>query len=238
MSSVRDRLDALASRHGLPAAAADRFERILGELERVQLAVTSVREPLRAVDTHVADSLTALDLEEVRGAGVIADLGSGGGFPGLALAVALPDAQVTLVESVGKKCAFLERVASVAGLTNVAVVHARAEEWAGGLGTQDLVTARAVAPLAVLVEYAAPILAVGGALVAWKGRPEAREEEDGAAAAEILGLAGRDPVDVGPLTTAENRRLYVYLKVRPTPTGYPRRAGIARKRPLRASSRA
>jgi 16S rRNA (guanine527-N7)-methyltransferase len=238
MSLVRDRLDALVSRYGLPGGAADGFERILGELERAQVAVTAVRDPLRAVDAHVADSLAALDLEEVRSSRAIADLGSGSGFPGLALAVALPDAQVTLVESVGKKCAFLERAASAAGLTNVAVVHARVEDWTGGLGAQDLATARALAPLPVLVEYAAPVLGVGGALVAWKGRPEAREEEDGAAAAEILGLAGRDPVEVQPFATAERRRLYIYLKVRPTPEGYPRRAGMARKRPLRASSRA
>jgi 16S rRNA (guanine527-N7)-methyltransferase len=98
------------------------------------------------------------------------------------------------------------------------------------------VTARAVAPLAVLVEYAAPLLAVGGVLVAWKAAPEGREERDGDAAAAQLGLGPGRRVRLAPRVRAERRSLYVYLKVRSTPNGYPRRPGMARKRPLRAST--
>jgi 16S rRNA (guanine527-N7)-methyltransferase len=236
--SVRGRLSELAAQHRLPPTAPAQLERVLLELERAEHAVTAVREPARAIDAHVADSLAALALgDRVRAARTIADLGSGSGFPGLALAAALPDARVSLVESVGKKCAFLERAAAAAGLRNVAVIHARAEEWRDGIGIHDLVTARALAPLPVLAEYAAPLLRVGGALVAWKGRPDAAEEADGAAAARELGLSTHDPVDLDPLQSAKNRRLYVYSKVRETPPGYPRRPGMARKRPLRASSR-
>ncbi|MBA3327321.1 MAG: 16S rRNA (guanine(527)-N(7))-methyltransferase RsmG, partial [Solirubrobacterales bacterium] len=181
-------------------------------------------------------SLVALELDRVRDAGRIADLGAGAGFPGLPLAAALPQAQVALVESLARKGAFLERAVQAMGLTNAEVVVARAEDWAAGLGVCDLVTARALAPLAVIVEYAAPLLASGGALVAWKGRRDGDEEADGAAAAAHLGLEPAAIRSVDPWPTARHRHLHLYLKVRSTPNGYPRRAGMARKRPLRAST--
>ena len=198
-------------------------------------AITAVRDPAEGVDVHVADSLVALDVAAVRAARRIADLGSGGGFPGLALAIALPGARVALVESVGRKCAFLARAAADLGLGNVEVVNARAEAWQQGLGAHDVVLARALAPLAVLVEYAAPLLAPGGLLVAWKGRPESAEEADGAAAAAALGMTAPEAVPVDPFATAHDRFLYLSLKVSPTPGRFPRRPGMARKRPIRAS---
>ena len=100
----------------------------------------------------------ALELAEVRGATAIADLGAGAGFPGLPLAIALPGAQVRLVESNGRKCAFIAGAIEACELPNAMPVHARAESWPEGLGACDLVTARALAPLAVVAEYAAPLL--------------------------------------------------------------------------------
>ena len=122
------------------------------------------------------------------------------------------------------------------GVGNVEVVSARAETWTAGREACELVTARAVAPLPVLVEYAAPLLTLGGALVAWKGAPDAGEEADGAAAGRILGLQEAERHVVPPREGADHRHLYLYLKVRETPNGYPRRPGIARKRPLQAST--
>ena len=122
------------------------------------------------------------------------------------------------------------------GLTNVEIVHARAESWREGIGSRDLVTARAVAPLAVLVEYAAPLLALDGALVAWKGRREAEEERDGAAAAAATGLEVAEVRSVEPWIGAEHLHLHVYVKVASTPNRFPRRPGMASKRPLRAST--
>jgi 16S rRNA (guanine527-N7)-methyltransferase len=122
------------------------------------------------------------------------------------------------------------------GLANVDVVHARAEDWPAGIGAHDLVTARALAPLNVLVEYAAPLLADSGALVAWKGRRDPAEEADGTAAAEQLGMHLREVRRVEPFADVRDRHLYLYLKVRPTPNRYPRRPGMARKRPLTAST--
>jgi 16S rRNA (guanine527-N7)-methyltransferase len=237
-SGPRERLAALAVRHELPRAAPEQLWTILEAVADEPASITSVRDPREGVEVHVADSLAALDLDVVRQARRIADLGSGAGFPGLVLAVARPEARVALVESVGRKCAFLDRAAAAAGLRNVEVVPARAEAWEDGLGVHDLVTARALGPLNVLVEYAAPLLAEEGHLVAWKGRPDGDEEAEGVAAAAILGMSEPAVRPVEAPVGADHRSLYLSVKVRPTPNGFPRRTGMARKRPLGRSTRA
>ncbi len=230
-------LRTLIARYELPAAAATRLSALLDALSKDPHAPTTVREPAQAISTHVADSLVALELADVRAAVAVADLGAGAGFPGLPLAVALPNARVALVESIARKCAFIRAAADAAGLTNVEVVAERAEAWRAGLGTHDLVTARALAPLAVLGEYAAPLLREGGMLVAWKGRRDALEERDAVAAADALGLAVEEIRSVDPFPGADHRHLYLLRKVAPTPERFPRRPGMARKRPLRATNR-
>jgi 16S rRNA (guanine527-N7)-methyltransferase len=233
---VGTRLAELGAQYALPAGAADRLAALLGLVAAEPAGITSVRDPAEGVDAHVADSLAALDLPAVRVARRVADLGSGGGFPGLALAVALPAAHVALVESVGRKCAFLAVAVRELGLGNVEVVNGRAEAWPEGIGMHDLVVARALASLPVLIEYAAPLLELGGALVAWKARPEPAEEANGAAAAEALGMTAPEAIPVQPFGQARARYLYLTSKVSPTPAGYPRRAGMARKWPIQASS--
>ncbi len=237
---VADRLEELSGLYDLPAHAADRLGRLLGLVAAAPISITSVRSVDEAVEVHVADSLTGLLVPALRDAGSVADLGSGGGFPGLVLAVALPRAKVTLVESVVKKAAFMERAAHELGLRNVATLPVRAEDWAAGGGTQDIVTARALAPLATLVEYAAPLLSDEGTLVAWKGPGGDSEEAGGRAAAEVLGMSPPELLEVprSSVRGGGERRLYVSSKVSRTPTGYPRRAGMARKRPIRASTEA
>jgi 16S rRNA (guanine527-N7)-methyltransferase len=195
-------------------------------------ASTTVRAIPAAIDRHVADSLVALQLEPVREARCIADIGAGAGWPGLALAAALPKAHVTLVESAVRHTRYLVRAVAAGGLANVDVVHARVEEWPDGMRAHDLVTARALAALPVLCEYAAPLLADGGALVAWKGEVSADEAAAAAAAAEIVGLAPVEVRDVQPYPAAGRRMLHVFRKAAPTPDRFPRRAGMALKRPL------
>jgi 16S rRNA (guanine527-N7)-methyltransferase len=234
VSYVDDRLAGLAQRWALPTAAPDQLRTILDLVQAEPTSITTVRDPERGVDIHVSDSLAGLAVPALREARSIADLGSGGGFPGLALAVALPDAEVTLVESVGKKTKFLRRAADAAGLRNVRIVNARAEAWRDGLATQDIVTARALGPLNVVVEYAAPLLREGGSFVAWKGKRDPSAEADGLMAAEIVGLEDAEPLPVDSLYG--DRHLYVYLKVRETPAEFPRREGMARKRPLQPST--
>ena len=232
MRPVEQRLGELAAAYGLDARALDALRALLDLLAKDEQAPTTVRAPEAAVDVHVADSLVALELPEVRSAGVIADLGAGAGFPGLVLAAALPAARVALVESAGRKCAFIARAAAAGALRNAEVVCARAEEWRAGAGTCDVVVVRAVAPLGVLVEYAAPLLREGGALVAYKGARDPDEEAGAARAADVVGLSAGDVRPVHPFAGAEHRHLYLYLKVRPTPDRFPRRAGMARKRPI------
>jgi 16S rRNA (guanine527-N7)-methyltransferase len=235
-SSVEQRLAELAERDGLGAAAVERMRVLLELVAEDETAPTTVRDPAQAVDVHIADSLSGLEIEALRSAGAIADLGAGAGFPGLVLAAALPAARVALVESVGKKTAFIERAAAAMGLDNVEVVNGRAEEWQTGIGANDVVTARALAPLGVLVEYAAPLLRDGGVLVAWKGVRDAGEEAVAERAAAQIGLELAEVRPVQPWEDVEARHLYVYSKVRDTPPRFPRRAGMARKRPLGTST--
>jgi 16S rRNA (guanine527-N7)-methyltransferase len=199
---------------------------------------TKLRGGEEAVSGHVADSLSGLEIPELAVAGRIADVGSGAGFPGLVLAIALPTAQVDLIESQGRKTAVIDRLMQAADIANARSVTARAEEWAtnpppfGGRESYDAVTARAVAPLAVLAEYASPLLREGGVLVAWKGARDASEEEAASGAADGLGLQVRAALRVQPFPGARERHLHVLVKVRATPEGIPRRPGMARKRPL------
>jgi 16S rRNA (guanine527-N7)-methyltransferase len=195
-------------------------------------APTTVTDPAAILRDHLADSLVALELAVVRRALTIADLGAGAGFPGLPLAIAQPAGVVHLVESNGRKCEFIARAAEVCAAANAHVVHARAEEWRDGLTLCDVVTARALAPLAVVAEYAAPLLAVGGSLVAWRGRRDSADETAGARAAAQLGLEPGEVVRVDPYPGALHRHLHVMAKVAETPDRFPRRAGVARKRPL------
>ncbi len=195
-------------------------------------APTAVREAQQAVDVHVADSLIALELDAIRAADSIADLGSGSGFPGLALAVALPETQVTLVESQRRECEFLERLCAQAEIGNARVVRTRAEEWREGLSRNDAVLARALAAQPVVLEYAAPLLRLGGTLVDWRGKRAQAEEDASLAAAEALGLRLVAIRGVHPFEGATDRHLHQFLKVEETPERFPRRAGVARKRPL------
>jgi 16S rRNA (guanine527-N7)-methyltransferase len=222
----------LVATYGLPDSAGPRLAALLGVLVSDPHAPTSLRDPLTAVHDHLADSLVALELSALREAIRVADLGAGAGLPGLPLAIALPAAAVALVESNGRKCEFLERARQACQAINATPVHVRAEAWAEGREECDLVTARALAPLAVVAEYAAPLLRLGGALVAWRGRRDARDEESGARAAAELGLEVRAPHAVTPYPGALHRHLHVLVKVKPTPDRFPRRPGMARKRPL------
>jgi 16S rRNA (guanine527-N7)-methyltransferase len=205
---------------------------LLEVVEADPAAPTTVTQPAAIVRDHLADSLVALELESVRNAIAVADLGSGAGFPGLPLAIALPNSTVWLVESNGRKCDFILHAAEACGVTNARVVNARAEAWPEGMESCDVVVARALAPLAVVAEYAAPLLRLGGTLVAWRGRRDRDDEESGARAAAELGLEPAPPVRVEPYPGALHRHLHAMVKVADTPDRFPRRAGMARKRPL------
>jgi 16S rRNA (guanine527-N7)-methyltransferase len=217
---------------GLTAKQQRQLAALLDVLESDEHAPTSVRAATRAASMHLADSLSALELASVCAAERIADLGSGAGFPGLALAVALPRARVSLVESQRRKCEFLERMCAAAGVENGHVICSRAEQWHEGLSRNDVVVARALAPQPVVLEYAAPLLRLGGALVDWRGRRVPSGEDAAARAAAELGLHRVEIRRVRPFAGARDHHLHVFAKVGDTPARFPRRAGMARKRPL------
>jgi 16S rRNA (guanine527-N7)-methyltransferase len=225
-------LAALAARYDLTEHQTHQLERLLGALERDPQAPTTVRAGVAALDTHVADSLVALELDTAREAKCIADLGAGAGFPGIVLAIALPDSEVRLLESQARKCAFMETLIAEVAVNNARVVNVRAEDWPAGAGAHDLVTARALAPQEVVLEYAAPLLAPSGRLLDWRGRRDQEGEAIAKAAAAELGLELLEVRAVEPFSGARDLHLHLFAKTAPTPARFPRRAGMARKRPL------
>jgi 16S rRNA (guanine527-N7)-methyltransferase len=207
--------------------------RVLELLETERASVSSVTDPQRAWRVHVADSLTGLEFEQLGAVRRIADIGSGAGFPGLVLAVALPDARVDLIESVGRKCDFIQRAIDAAGIANARVVNSRSEDLAGGEGREAYaaVTARAVGRLSTLAELASPLLEGGGVLVAWKGKRDADEEAQLESAAAALAMRPEEIRHVGPFAGSDHRHLHLIRKVGSTPDDLPRRPGMAKKRP-------
>lgn len=229
---VQRGLAELSSRYGLTEIQTAQLERSLAVLEADPQAPTTVRVGVAALNTHVADSLVALELTFAREAKFIADLGAGAGFPGIVLAIALPDSEVRLVESQARKCAFMETLITEVGVDNVRVVNVRAEDWPAGAEAHDLVTARALAPQEVVLEYAAPLLAQSGRLADWRGRRDHEGEAVAKVAAEELGLGLLEVRAVEPFAGARDLHLHLFAKTAPTPDRFPRRAGMARKRPL------
>jgi 16S rRNA (guanine527-N7)-methyltransferase len=216
----------------LDSAAREKLETVLALLAEERASVSSVVDE-RAWRVHVVDSLTGLEVAEVQAAGRIADVGAGAGFPGLALAVALPQAQVDLIESVGRKCEFMRRAIEAAGIADATVRNTRSEDWAASEGRDayEVVTARAVGRLSTLAELASPLLKPNGVLVAWKGKRDADEEQQLERASEALAMSPEAILDVGDRAGSEHRHLHVIRKTGPTPENLPRRPGMAKKRP-------
>lgn len=219
--------------HSLEPRARDALRTVLDLLADERASLSSVTEPERAWRVHVEDSLTGLEVDDLRRARHVADVGSGAGFPGLVVAAALPQAEVDLVESVRRKCAFLERATATAGIDNARVRCLRSEELARDEGREayDAVTARAVGRLSTLAELASPLLREGGVLVAWKGKRDGDEEEQLASAAESLAMRPEGILEVGDRAGSRHRHLHVVRKAGPTPAELPRRPGMAKKRP-------
>jgi 16S rRNA (guanine527-N7)-methyltransferase len=203
----------------MPTESDPRIERWLEALLGTP-GLTSIREPEQARREHLADSLQASSLV-ARFAGPIADIGSGGGAPGIPLAAAFPERTVTLIESQLRKCRFLERFEQ--DFPNLRVVCGRAEEQE--IDVFGVVVAKALAPPPVALEWCLPLVRPGGAAILFTGSLE----QDLAPLARLLG--GGEP-EHHPVQGARNRHLVLVPKLEPTPAGFPRRPGMARKRPL------
>jgi 16S rRNA (guanine527-N7)-methyltransferase len=216
----------------LSQAAREQLEKVLELLAEERASVSSVVDQ-RAWQVHVVDSLTGLEVPELREATRIADVGAGAGFPGLALAVAMPEAQIDLIESVGRKCEFMRRAAEVAGIDNATVLNTRSEDLAAAEGREayDAVTVRAVGRLSTLAELASPLLKPNGVLIAWKGKRDEDEERQLGGAANELAMSPEQIINVGNRAGSQHRHLHVIRKTGPTPSDLPRRPGMAKKRP-------
>jgi 16S rRNA (guanine527-N7)-methyltransferase len=202
--------------------------------ERVNL--TTVTDPEEVQVKHFLDSLSCLRIVDAFSPDVkCIDIGTGAGFPGLPLKIVRPSMRLTLLESVGKKARFLEHVVEVLGLEGVDVVHGRAEELGRHADYREVfgvAVARAVAQMAVLVEYALPLLRVGGIFVAQKGAEVREEVEAAQPAMRLMGGRLRELAVVSLPGLSHPRHLVVVEKIACTPDRYPRRPGIATKRPL------
>ena len=224
-----------ALRIGVARAAWDQIGRYLARLldANQHMNLTAVRDPEEAWNRHVLDSLSLLPF--LGGAGRIIDVGSGGGLPGMILALARPDLQVTLLEATGKKCRFLEETISALSLRGVRVLSLRAE--AAGRDPDhreryDLAVARGLASLNVLIEYTVPLVRVGGRVLALKGT--AAEDEVGTATAALQALGSEVVAAHDALPgVIDHARIVEIVKRQPTPEAYPRRDGVPSKRPLR-----
>ena len=220
-----------------PTPKAERaIERLLDVLRSDPRPPISAASAGRAREVHVADSLSGLEVEQLRSATRIADLGSGAGFPGLVLAASLPAARVDLIDSVRWKCDFLQRAIERSGIANAAVVCDRSEEWAWGEGREayGAVTARAVGRLSTVAELASPLLERDGVLVAWKGRRDGGEEAELERAVPRLAIEPLEVRAVTPYPGSRDRHIHLLRKNGPTPEELPRRNGLAAKRPFGA----
>jgi 16S rRNA (guanine527-N7)-methyltransferase len=199
-----------------------------------RLNLTRIVEPDAIARLHLLDAVAALPLVDMIAPRRCLDLGSGGGVPGIPLALARPDIAWLLVDSVRKKVDALASFVEALGLPNVVVQAERAEALGRDPAHReryDLVTARACAALPVVAEYALPLLRRGGTLLAWKGPMPADELRAGRAAAAELGNAEVDLRDSGVAALGDHRFIIV-RKVDATPDRYPRRPGVPAQRPL------
>ncbi len=187
--------------------------------------------------SHVLDSLSCFVYEPLFRAGRLADVGSGGGLPGIPIAIVGQDLETTLIESTGKKAAFMRYAVESLGLEGVRVANERVEylgRTGEHRGAYDIVICRAVARLSVVAEYCVPLLEVGGRVIAMKGRLGPEELSEGSSAEGVLGatVAEVKHVPMLPEVGQKERNLVIIQKTGETPARYPRRAGVVARKPL------
>lgn len=206
-----------------------------------RMDLTAVTEEDEMIDRHYVDSLMALTVPGLLPErGTIIDVGTGAGFPGLPLALALPECQVTLLDAQRKRLDFLRAVIDELRIANVTLVHSRAEDGARKPECRerfDVAVARAVAPLAVLAEYLLPYVKVGGKAICWKGPALAEELAQGRRAAFLLGGRAEEPISYEIPGRDWQHLLLPIHKTQKTARQYPRKSGTPGKSPLGASGK-
>ena len=221
----------------LSTGQADQFDRYARELAQwnTRTNLTAITDPDGVRVRHFLDSLSVVQATVLKPGYAVIDVGTGAGFPGLPLAIAFPNVQITLLESTGKKIRFLDHMIASLNLSNVSSLHGRAEE-AGHMPDQrehyDLVLARAVARLPALLEYLLPLARVEGRCIAMKGASAHEEAESAHKALSTLGgrLTAIERIELPDIT--DPHYLVVIQKTSPTPAHYPRKPGVPTRKPL------
>jgi 16S rRNA (guanine527-N7)-methyltransferase len=199
--------------------------------------VIGTRDPSEIFTEHLTDSLSCLLIGDLRMSPSVIDVGTGGGLPGVPLATSCPTLTVTLLEATEKKVRFLRTVIESLGLQNLKLIHGRAEETGHRAANREafrFAVARAVAELPVVAEYCAPLVQLGGKILAMKARLTEEELSRGVTASRELGIELREvrKVQYTPELPQKERHLVVFEKILATPEKFPRRVGLAKKRPL------
>ena len=228
--------------HGISLSAeqmqqfADYYQLLVETNEHVNL--TRITEKDEVYLKHFYDSITGafaeprLESEEL----TLCDIGAGAGFPSLPLKITFPQLKVTIVDSLNKRIAFLEALVAKLGLTDVTLIHDRAETFSAKNSPYrekfDIVTARAVARLSVLSELCLPAAKISGEFIAYKASAAPEELQQGGAAIKQLGGKVQKTVTLTLLETDEERNIIVIDKIKATPNKYPRRPGLPSKKPI------
>lgn len=206
---------------------------ILDWNERINL--TAIKDRDEFIRKHFIDSLLCANSEEYKNGKKILDLGTGGGFPGVPLAIISPDKDFILMDSLRKKLKVVEELSNIIGLRNISVLHGRAEELARNKDYRenfDVCVSRAVANLSVLLEYTLPFVRVGGTLIAFKGPDVDNELKDASKAIDILG-GKLDRIEKPNINGFDlNHNLLYIKKIKTTNKKFPRKAGIPVKEPI------
>lgn len=202
--------------------------------EKVNL--TSITDPAEFIEKHYIDSLLSVPCDEFKKADRIIDVGTGGGFPGIPLALAAPDKEFVLIDSLNKRIKIINELCNEIGIYNVTAVHGRAEELAKNKGhrqTYDLCVSRAVANLATLSEYCLPFIKKGGWFLAYKGPDTSDELKNSKKAIHILGGTIRREEQAALKDFGLEHKIIFIEKTGSTPSKYPRKAGTPSKEPLK-----
>ena len=210
------------------------MEGVLDWNEKVNL--TNITDPEEFVIKHFIDSIICIDYPEFEEAGKIIDVGTGGGFPGVPLAIAAPDKEFILMDSLNKRLKIIDELCGQIGIGNVTTVHARAEELAKNKAHReqyDLCVSRAVANMATLAEYCLPFIKVGGCLMAYKGPDAEREVEEARKALYLLGGHVEEIREGNLKEFGIDHKVVIIKKVKNTPSKFPRKAGTPAKEPLK-----
>ena len=212
----------------------DLFYELLVEKNKV-MNLTAITEFDDVLVKHFADSLSICTVlpSDVK---TVCDLGTGAGFPGIPMAIAYPEISFTLIDSLNKRIRFLQEVVDALGLTNVTLVHARAEEAGRGKHYRehfDLVVSRAVANIATLSEYCLPLVKINGYFISFKSGDIKDEIEASGSAVKKLGGTMTEPVYFTIPETDISRSFLIINKEKNTPKAYPRKAGTPSKEPLK-----